>query len=371
MSRVSGVSEERLSVFKTRSKLGTHLSALCRGDERQSRPCPLIEPKTCGAEARYITTRSYSVKKGQIAKWIQRLQEYDVEIRHRKGSAHGNADTLSRRPCPESCKFCSRIEKKFGVINPIVSQVTTPSTSALDPWSDESVRKDQLADFEIKAIIEFKELSKKSPAGTPWQFRWRLFWCNEDLTKVPERFYWNNVRSDVENCFRICDPCAARKGPRKRTRGRLLLNNVGAPFERIALDILSQLPRSSDGNNNILHWISRFGVHLQLHSDQGKNFDSAVCKRLSEILAIDKTRTTALHPQSDGMVERFNRTILNSVSLLVSSNQQDCDKKLPFSLLAYRSAVHETTDYPPSQMLFGCDLRLLAYVLSSRPSDAS
>ncbi|GFS93394.1 retrovirus-related Pol polyprotein from transposon 412 [Trichonephila clavipes] len=76
---------------------------------------------------------------GQIARWIQRLQEYDVEIRYRKGSAHGNADALSRRPCPENCKYCSIIEKKFGIIDPIVRQVTTPSTSELDPWSDESV----------------------------------------------------------------------------------------------------------------------------------------------------------------------------------------------------------------------------------------
>ncbi|GFV21297.1 retrovirus-related Pol polyprotein from transposon 412 [Trichonephila clavipes] len=105
------------------------------------------------------------------------------------------------------------------------------------------------------------------------------------------------------------------------------------PFQRIAFDILGPLPRSSDANNNILvvmdyftkwpeaypisdqeastvaevlvqHWISRFGVPLQLHSDKGRNFNSAVCKRLCEILAIDKTRTTALHPQSDVMVER-------------------------------------------------------------------
>ncbi|GFU17506.1 retrovirus-related Pol polyprotein from transposon 412 [Trichonephila clavipes] len=219
------------------------------------------------------------------------------------------------------------------------------------------------------------------------------------LQKVRERFYWNNVWSDVEKCCRTCDPCAARKGHRKRTRGRLQLYNVGAPFERIAFDILGPLPRSSDGNNNILvvmdyftmwpeacpipdqeastvaevlvqHWISRFGVPLQLHSDQGRNFDSVVCKRLCEILAIDKTRTTALHPQSDGMVERFNRTILNSLSLLVSSNQQDWDMKLPFFLLAYRSAVHETTGYSPSQMLFGRNLRLPADLLFSRPQDA-
>ncbi|GFS66238.1 retrovirus-related Pol polyprotein from transposon 412 [Trichonephila clavipes] len=157
--------------------------------------------------------------------------------------------------------------------------------------------------------------------------------------KVFECFYWNNVQSDVEKGCRTCDPCAARIGPRKRIRGRLQLYNVGVPFERIAFDTLGLLPRSSDGNNNILvmmyyftkcpeafpisdqeastvaevlvqHWISRYGVPLQLHFDQGKNFDSAVCKGLCEILSIDKTRTTALHPQSDGMVERFNRIIL-------------------------------------------------------------
>ncbi|GFV40826.1 retrovirus-related Pol polyprotein from transposon 412 [Trichonephila clavipes] len=216
--------------------------------------------------------------------------------------------------------------------------------------------------------------------------------------KVRERFYWNNLRSDVEKCYRPCDPCAARKGPRKRTRGRLQLFNVRAPFERIAFDILGPLPRASEGNNILVvmdyfnkwpeaypisdqeastvaevlvrHWISLFGVPLQLHSNQGRKFDSAVCKRLCEILAIDRTRTTVLHPQSDGMVESFNWTILNSLSLLVSSNQQDWDKKLPFFLLAYRSAVHETTGYSPSQMLFGRDLRLPADVLFSRPPDA-
>ncbi|GFT50204.1 retrovirus-related Pol polyprotein from transposon 412 [Trichonephila clavipes] len=72
------------------------------------------------------------------------------------------------------------------------------------------------------------------------------------LQKVRERFYWNNVRSDGKKCCRICDPCATRNGPRKRTRGRLRLYNVRAPFEQIVFDIFRSLPRSSDGNNNIL-----------------------------------------------------------------------------------------------------------------------
>ncbi|GFW03768.1 retrovirus-related Pol polyprotein from transposon 412 [Trichonephila clavipes] len=89
-----------------------------------------------------------------------------------------------------------------------------------------------------------------------------------------------------------------------------------------------------------------------------------------EILAIDNTRTTVLHLQSDGMIDRFNRTILNSLSILVSSNLQYWDKKLPIFMLAYSSAVHETTGYPPSQMLFGRDLLLPADLLFSWPPDA-
>ncbi|GFY19268.1 retrovirus-related Pol polyprotein from transposon 412 [Trichonephila clavipes] len=73
-----------------------------------------------------------------------------------------------------------------------------------------------------------------------------------------------------------------------------------------------------------------------------------------KILGIDKTWTTALHLQSDGMVERFNRTILNSLLLLIPGNQHDWDKKMPLFLLVYRSAIHETTDYSPPRYSFVC-----------------
>ncbi|GFU65370.1 retrovirus-related Pol polyprotein from transposon 412 [Trichonephila clavipes] len=71
------------------------------------------------------------------------------------------------------------------------------------------------------------------------------------LQKFRERLYWNNVKSDVKKCRRICDPCVARKGPRKRTRGKLQLYNMGAPFDCIVFAILGPLPRSSDGSNNM------------------------------------------------------------------------------------------------------------------------
>ncbi|GFX80096.1 uncharacterized protein TNCV_2107421 [Trichonephila clavipes] len=69
---------------------------------------------------------------------------------HQKGSADGNIEAPSRKPCTENSKYSWRIEKKFGVIDPVVRQVTTPSTSESDPWSNEGVCKDQWTYSEIK-----------------------------------------------------------------------------------------------------------------------------------------------------------------------------------------------------------------------------
>ncbi|GFU29205.1 retrovirus-related Pol polyprotein from transposon 412 [Trichonephila clavipes] len=123
----------------------------------------------------------------------------------RKRSAHGNADALSRRPCPESCKYCSRIEKKFGVIGPIARQVTTPSTSSLEPWSDESVRKDQLSDSEIKPIIEFKESSDEKPSWkdiAPFLPTTKRYWALWDTLHLRNGVLYRKWESEDGKTFR-------------------------------------------------------------------------------------------------------------------------------------------------------------------------
>ncbi|GFV94668.1 retrovirus-related Pol polyprotein from transposon 412 [Trichonephila clavipes] len=121
------------------------------------------------------------------------------------------------------------------------------------------------------------------------------------LHRVRERFFWGKGRADVEQWCKSCDACSARKEPKIRSRGKLHRYNVGAPFERIAFDILGPLPRTASvptvAEAVVQHWISRYGVPLQLHSDQGRNFVSAVLKGVCELLGIDKTKTTPLHPQ--------------------------------------------------------------------------
>ena len=86
--------------------------------------------------------------------------------------------------------------------------------------------------------------------------------------------------------------------------------------------------------------MSRFGVPLSLYSDQGHNFESAVFSEMCSLLGIKK-RTIPLHPQSDGMVERFNRTLKAQLSKFVSDHQGDWDQHVPL-LMAYLTAVHET-----------------------------
>ena len=76
-----------------------------------------------------------------------------------------------------------------------------------------------------------------------------------------------------------------------------------------------------------------FGVPEQLHSDQGRNFGSGIIKGICELLQVRKTQTTPYHPQSDRIIGRFNRTLLNLLSLSVSENEHDRDVKLQFYCL--------------------------------------
>ena len=58
------------------------------------------------------------------------------------------------------------------------------------------------------------------------------------------------------------------------------------------------------------HIVCRFGMPMEIHSDQGREFENNVMQELCLLCGSHKTRTTPYHPESDGLVERFNRTLL-------------------------------------------------------------
>jgi hypothetical protein len=88
-------------------------------------------------------------------------------------------------------------------------------------------------------------------------------------------------------------------------------------------------------------------------------------------LGVSKTRTTPLHPQLNGMLERYIKTVEEHLRKVVASNQKDWDAMLPLSLLAYRVSTHDTTGFTPASLLFGRQARLLRYLLFGTPPTRS
>jgi len=103
----------------------------------------------------------------------------------------------------------------------------------------------------------------------------------------------------------------------------------------------------------VSNFFYRFGVLVELRSDQGRNFESRLLREVLERLGVRKTRTTPLHPQSDGMVERYVKTFEEHLRKLVTSHQRDWNERIPLFLMAYRASTHETPGVTPANMVLG------------------
>jgi hypothetical protein len=119
----------------------------------------------------------------------------------------------------------------------------------------------------------------------------------------------------------------------------------------------------------VTNFFCRFGIPRELHSDPGRNFESHLLQEVLQRLGVGKTRTTPLHPQSDGMVERYVKTIEEHLRKVVTYNQRDWDEKLPLFFLAYRASTHDTTGLTPGSLVFGRELRLACDLLLGVPPD--
>ena len=94
------------------------------------------------------------------------------------------------------------------------------------------------------------------------------------------------------------------------------------------------------------------GMPEIVYSDQGHNFESVVLKQTLEVFGIRKSHTTAYHPQGNGLVERFNRSLLQLLRKYIV-NEFDWEQHLPLALYAYRTAIHFSTGISPHMLMFG------------------
>lgn len=100
-----------------------------------------------------------------------------------------------------------------------------------------------------------------------------------------------------------------------------------------------------------------FGVPEALLSDRGTNLLSNLMMDICGVLGIRKINTTPYHPQCDGMVERFNRSLKAMLRKHAAKFGPQWDNYLAAVQWAYRNIPHETTQEKPSYLMFGVDLR--------------
>jgi len=200
------------------------------------------------------------------------------------------------------------------------------------------------------------------------------------VERIGRIFWWRSMKQNIKDFVRACPICNERKGdphqaplaPEPR---------VDRPFFRIGIDYM-ELPVSSKGNKYIFvvidhatkfvealacdnqradtaanfifsNVICRYGAPQEILSDRGQAFTGEVMTILSKLCGISQKFTAGYHPQTNGLTERFNRTIQEVLSKFVNSAQTNWDDLLQPAVFAYNTSIHSSTGYTPFEMVHG------------------
>jgi hypothetical protein len=207
------------------------------------------------------------------------------------------------------------------------------------------------------------------------------FGVKRTYQKVAERYFWPDMRKHVYDFVKTCDACQ-RRGPPPARPEPLYPLSVGEPFERIGIDMVGPLPETATGNKFIIvatdyltKWpearpaidttaataagflyediLSRHGAPKELLSDRGRTFLNQTLAELCKRWQVRQAFASAYHPQTNGLVERYNKTLVETLAKLCLLRPQDWDRMVPAALFAYRTAKHETTKQTPFFLLYG------------------
>ena len=215
---------------------------------------------------------------------------------------------------------------------------------------------------------------------------------DKTLSRIKRFYYWPHMAKDITRWITACASCVARNTPHAKTVVPLAPVPIPKPFTKFACDFMGPLPKTENANKYICVFIEyatkyvevfatpnqtaetaarlfvegivcRHGAPDILLSDRGPCFNSELLKGICNFTNTDKIFSTAYSPASNGLVERFNRTLTNMLSHYVNKKQNDWDVFLPAVTFAYNCSSQSSTGESPFFLVYGRDPRLPADLL--------
>ena len=200
------------------------------------------------------------------------------------------------------------------------------------------------------------------------------------------RVYWPWMQKDITDFIQNKCTCLKQRKPQHHNKAPLHSITTNAPLELVTIDFL-HLEKGSGGNEYILvivdhftkfvqayptrnkftktvakhlynDFILRFGIPTKLLSDQGGEFESKVIHELSELAGVKKLRTTPYHPQTNGLCERMNRTLLHMLRTLPETMKTQWPSMVNKMTHAYNCTKHSSTGFTPFRLMFGREATL-------------
>ncbi|KAM7288648.1 uncharacterized protein ISCGN_028848 [Ixodes scapularis] len=203
------------------------------------------------------------------------------------------------------------------------------------------------------------------------------------LARIRDKYYWPKLPKTIHLYTRSCHECQRRKKPPSKPAGLLQpITPPTKPFQQIGMDLLGPFPPSTMGNRWIIvatDYLTRYaetkalpsgtavevakffiesivlrhGAPEVLITDRGSSFMAQLTQEILRLSHTEHRRTTAYHPQTNGLTERLNKTIADMVSMYVDVEHKTWDEVLPYVTFAYNTAVQETTGVTPFQLVYG------------------
>ena len=345
----------------------------------------------------YLRTKPNLTKRE--ARWIEFLADYDYTVHHKPGKCN-IADPLSRRPDLELNGIEFSLDVNQGIANqisagydsdpelsPVIKRLMACSEDAMHEryvWNSVDRRLYLVTSGDARLCIPrgpvrlqlLKQNHDCLTAGHPGRDRTYL--------KLSRYFYWPGMRSTVKDFVKSCDRCQRVKG--SQTKAGLLqsLPVPEQPWTDISMDFIMALPLTCRGHSAILTFVDRLtkyvhlipttvhvdskeaarlyvdhvfaahGLSKTIVCDRDPRFTSAFFKEVFSILGVELKMSTANHPQTDGMTERVNRVIEDTLRAFVNHRQNNWDELLSLCEFAINNADQASTGNTPFFLNHGC-----------------